>query len=262
MFARLFVRSLFSNEDDVHVRATSASSSAAIWVLSALGACGPSVPAPQRLTMVLRPDLLEEARTWPQSDWSVEWSNEGQLHLERHAVVRGQLYGHDEIWITFHPPALPELSLRSWGSEGQASWYFTNIQGQCWISSDGTSLGTRSGPDLAIRCEGVGDYAGSPVRCGASLYLTSEQLVRESSADLRRSTCIRTKPGRGSGPIGSRFERERCGRARPHQSPVRVLVLGRPLAFRYLYRAVVLPSMIAPVLLSLPLASSSRMASQ
>lgn len=128
---------------------------------------------------MLRLDLLDEAKAWPPSEWSASWTREGQLRLEHHVLAGDQLWGHTQAWITFAPPARPKLSLREWNRQKQAEWYWRNIEGQCWISSDGTGRGAPGGPDLAILCEGVGDFAGSPNPCGVSAYLTSEQLLRK-----------------------------------------------------------------------------------
>jgi|SRR5688572_17683319 len=147
-----------------------------IW----FNACAPAVPTRQKLVTTLKPALHEEAKDWPRAEWSVSWKRAEQLLLERHHSTGA--YSHNaQLWVDFSPPATPKLSVRVGSQETQsgAAWYFRDIEGQCWISSDGTGLGASGGPDLAIQGEFTGDFSGSPSRSGFSVFLTSEQLLRK-----------------------------------------------------------------------------------
>lgn len=137
------------------------------------------VPGPQGLSTTVRPDLLEEARTWPTETWAVRWLDEHELYLEEHHPTIGPYSGHNQAWIQFSPPADPEVSIRCWTAEGdRAAWFFRDVEGTCSISSDGSGCGSSDGPDLALQCEFVGDHSGSPNHGGFSVLLTREQLLR------------------------------------------------------------------------------------
>ena len=154
--------------------------STAVLCIACLIGCMPYEPGPQRLSTSVRPDLLEEARAWPCGAWTVSWLAADEVFLEQQYPTIGPYGGHDQVWIKFSPPAAPEVSVRTWTAEGEhLAWYFRDIEGQCSISTDGAGCGTNDGPDLALRCEIVGDHSGSPNRTWISVLLTRDQLLRE-----------------------------------------------------------------------------------